>query len=618
MSEMSRKKLLMKITSFKGVWFHIVGIACLLWFLVRVLPAPHRSQYPCQQVSRTMALSYIAYWSVVFFGLTVWIRQVKLKTAALIPAILVIFIFTGMVFAGNYFDNNNNAVAWNPITKDPIGTPVGINPGRVVWVWNPDATESELQGYWWEDVNNDQTAVEQMFSSGLQELTGELDDYTAWNSLFRYINQIRGRGDVGYQSGEKIAIKINMNNCWDSRNRYSREDNDRDASPYVVKALLRHLVDTVGVAQDDITIYDASRPIPNWFYNRVYYETYPASPLVPEFPNVRFIDDTGGAPGREKVVASNERIYFSTGLYRTLPTCVVNAEYIINMPLLKMHPINNGVTLAGKNMFGTWIEAVDEIHEYHESGQIMGNPAPQTDLLAHEHIGGKTLLYIGDGTYGTLEDHETIGKFQRYPFNDDWANSLFFSQDPVALDSVMYDFLHAEGTNPIEGSQNYLHQAAEPPSDVYDPENDGIYLSESLGVHEHWDTSVNIFSSERYSGPDENGIDFVVLGEEYASPAIRIVTPKENYLYIAGREIAPLPMTVIIGKIEIRAEVSGISKETEKVEFYIDNDLKHTDYEEPYTWYWDETSFLTHTIKVVAYYNTGNTVSNEMTVWKFF
>jgi hypothetical protein len=107
----------------------------------------------------------------------------------------------------------------------------------------------------------------------------------------------------------------------------------------------------------------------------------------------------------------------------------------------------------------------------------MGNAAPQVDLFTYEHLGGKTLLYLGDGIFGTKVDHKTIAKFLMYPFNDDWTNSLFFSQDPVALDSVMYDFLLTEGTNPIEGSQNYLHQAAVPPPDLYDPENDGIYLS---------------------------------------------------------------------------------------------------------------------------------------------
>ena len=33
------------------------------------------------------------------------------------------------------------------------------------------------------------------------------------------------------------------------------------------------------------------------------------------------------------------------------------------MPQLKKHPRENGVTLSGKNMFGTWIEAVAEKKE---------------------------------------------------------------------------------------------------------------------------------------------------------------------------------------------------------------------------------------------------------------
>jgi len=448
----------------------------------------------------------------------------------------------------------------------------------------------------------------------LRALTGKESDYEAWESLFKYFNEIHGKGNVGYREGERIAIKINMNNCWASRNPYEREDNDRDANPYVVKSLLRQLVNVVGVSQEKITVYDASRPIPDWFYNRVYYKDYP-SQLEPEFPNVHFVDAYGEAEGREKVTPSNVKIYFHDGTVRTLPECVAEADYIINMPLLKRHPINNGVTLSGKNLFGTWIEPVEDIHEYHESGMIMGNPAPQVDLLSHESLGGKTLLYIGDGTFATKKDHKTIEKFRMYPFNNDWTNSLFFSQDPVAIDSVMYDFLYAEGTNPAEGAHNYLHQCAEPPPGIYDPENDGIYLSKSLGVHEHWDTSVDIFSPDRYSGLEKNGIDFVAIGKEYATPAVRILNPEENYIYIFGEKILPSPLTVIIGRIKVIAELEGSEAYTEKMEFYVDEELKSVDYEEPFEWEWKEISFSFHNLKVVAYFNE-NSASSEIKILK--
>jgi len=517
----SKSNFLVKLSSHQGMLFHFAGIAAIIWFLVRVLPRPDRIRYPCQQMSVSIAFGYIAFWSLlwsaIFHGLGLWIRRVNYKSAAIAPVILVAFILlfsiTSNVFAVTESNDPYELTIWDPIPKDPIGTPQGYKPGRVVWGWNPNATEKELIGYWWEKGNNNQTIVDQMFSSGIKTLADANDDYLAWNHLFKHFNQGHGHGEEGYQTGEKIAIKINLNNCGS----YTSQDNQRDASPNVVKALLRQLVNIVNVAQEDIIIYDASRAIGNWFYNRVYYKEYPADPLIPEFPDVHYVDSFGGASGREKVVASTERVYFAAGScsYRTLPTCVTEADYLINMPILKRHPINTGVTLSGKNFFGTWMESVAALHPYHQLSFTLGNPAPQTDLFAHEHIGGKVVLYIGDGMFATPYDHSYIDKFQMYPFNDDWTNSLFFSQDPVAIDSVMFDFLHAEGTNPCEGSQNYLHQSADPPLNIYDPENDGIYLSDSLGVHEHWNTTENIFSSERYSGPSNIGIDYIAIcGEE--------------------------------------------------------------------------------------------------------
>jgi hypothetical protein len=611
-----------KMHGWKGIWFHIAGIIAIVWFLIRVVPKPQRAQYPCQQVAMSISLGYIAFWSILLTGLVVWLRTAKTKFAKTLPTMfvgsLLIFSITGAVFATNYFQNQQpTATSWDPIPKQPMGTGVGINPGRVVWVWNPNATEQNLVGDWWEEANNNQDVLDQMVSTGIQDLTGSPTDSEAWNAIFRYFNEVHGNGDIGYQPGEKIAIKINLNNALGGiGDPYVKEDNDRDASPYVIKALLRQLVNVVGVPQEDITIFDASRPIVNCLYNRIYYETYPADHLVEEFANIHYVDSLGGATGREQVIPSSTMIHFSDGLLRTLPTCVVDAKYIINIPLLKRHPINSGVTLSGKNFFGSFIEPVADLHPYHISGLTMGNPAPQVDLLAYEHLGGKTLLFLGDGTYGTKVDHKTIAKFLMYPFNDDWTNSLFFSQDPVALDSVMYDFLLTEGTNPIEGSQNYLHQAAVPPENVYDPEGDGIYLSQSLGVHEHWDRTVDIFSSERYVGLSGNGIDYHTSGEEFVRPGIVFASPLEKHLYVFGSDLGAFPFTMIIGGISVEAQVNGVSEPVQKIEFYKDDTLQFTATDPPFIWTWNKLSLRGHTIKIVAYYDSVNLTSNQIKVWK--
>jgi len=591
----------------KGIWFHLAGIIALFWFLFRVLPAPHRSQYPCQQLAIPIAFGYIAFWAALLSGALVWFRHFKTKTIAFAPALLIVFILlfsvSGPGFAGPFYTPTITYDPWDPIPKDPIGEPQGMNPGRVVWVWNPDATEKELDGYWWQPQNNDQQIIETMFLEGITSLTGKVCEIEAWETLFKDFNNNQGKGDVGYTSGEKIAIKINLNNCWNPISivdDYEREDNERDAHPAVTKALLNKLVHVVGVNEEDIIVYDASRPMPNWFYD----------PVHEAYPDVHYVDSNAGAPGRELVEPSDTTFHFSDGVIRTLPTCVVESDYLINVPLLKQHPINHGVTLSGKNLFGTFIEPVADIHPYHQSGQIVGNPAPQTDLLASEELGGKTLLYIGDGLYATLNDHRTIFWFTMYPFNDDWTNSLFFSQDPVAIDSVMYDFLHTEGPNPIEGSQNYLHEAAKPTPEIYDPENDGIYLTESLGVHEHWDTSTPIFSPERYSGVSGHGIDFVTIGSEEMERSVVITCPAEQKFYVFGNEqtitilwkqIYKLPETLVIGPITVEAIVNGVDpSQIEQVDIYIDDVLQQTDTQQPFQWDWNKLSFGSHVLRIDA------------------
>jgi hypothetical protein len=602
------------MTGWKGIWFHIAGLLAITWFLIRVIPKPQRAQYPCQQVAMSLSLGYIAFWGILLTGLVVWLRKAKTKFAKTIPTafagLIVLFTITGAVFATNYFQEGQpTATAWDPIPKQPMGTGVGVHPGRVVWVWNPNATEENITGYWWEEQNNNQDELDNMVSIGIQQLAGTSDDADAWYAIFRYFNQLHGNGDVGYQAGEKITIKLNFNNALGGAgDPYIREDNDRDASPYVVKALVRQLVNVVGVAQDDITLFDASRPIPNWFYNSI----------ADEFSSIHYVDSLGGATGREQVVPSSTTMYFSDGVIRTVPTCVVDAKYIMNIPILKRHPISTGVTLSGKNFFGSFIEQVSDIHAYHISGLTMGNPAPQVELFAYEHLGGKALLYLGDGTFATKVDHRTIAKFLIYPFNDDWTNSMFFSQDPVAIDSVMYDFLLTEGTNPIEGAQNYLHQAAVPAANTYDPEHDGTYVTTSLGVHEHWDRTVSIFSSARYVGSSENGIDYLTSGEEFVRPGIVFTTPLEKHLYLFGKDLGAFPSTLIIGKIDVEAQVNGVSETVEKIEFYKNDVLQYTDTEAPYIWTWNALSLFRHTIKIVAYYDPVNTTSNEITVWKFF
>jgi hypothetical protein len=152
------------------------------------------------------------------------------------------------------------------------------------------------------------------------------------------------------------------------------------------------------------------------------------------------------------------------------------------------------------------------------------------DFMGHEYLGGNTILYLIDGLWSSINWGHPAIKWRMTPFDNAYPASIFLSQDPVAVDSVGYDFLYAEfdEKHPTEGAfdprdnhgpfaryagvDDYLHQAADsanwPKGLVYDPERDGRPLG-SLGVHEHWSDPVG----KKYSrnlGKDE-GIELLYV-----------------------------------------------------------------------------------------------------------
>lgn len=161
----------------------------------------------------------------------------------------------------------------------------------------------------------------------------------------------------------------------------------------------------------------------------------------------------------------------------------------------------------------------------------MGHYRAVVDLLGHPKLGGKMLLALIDGLYsGRGWDSRTI-KWGMAPFNNDWPSSIFLSQDPVAADSVAFDFMDNEWNGAVgtingypqySGTDDYLHEAAlipDPPSDAnYDPNHDGG-LKKSLGVHEHWNDPNNKQYSRNLDPIDGTGIELVtepgVVGDFY-------------------------------------------------------------------------------------------------------
>jgi hypothetical protein len=223
------------------------------------------------------------------------------------------------------------------------------------------------------------------------------------------------------------------------------------------------------------------------------------------------------------------------------------------MPVLKKHH-RGGISLSSKNHFGTFVPFNGSASHLHYSLPCPDGKADVSngeygayrifvDFIGHKDIGGKTILYLMDGLWTTTNWAHPPIKWAMAPFNNDYPSSLFVSQDPVALESVGFDFLREEfdtdhptegGYDPTDhtgpfpqysGVDDFLHQAADSANwasgITYDPEKDGTALPASMGAHEHWNNAIDKQYS-RNLGAD-TGIELVY---SKISTAVGIDDPK--------------------------------------------------------------------------------------------
>ena len=218
----------------KKLFLPIVGFLSLIWFLVRVLPKPSRAAYPCMRAAAPLASTFVLY-VVGFLSSIFFFKKAKRFWQQSRYVVFGLALLLGTVLALSTFlqtDQKAYALVTSPPDgpNNPMGTGVGLNSGRVVWIHNPDATDETCSNrrndYWYMDSNTNQEVVNKMVSDALQKLTGKSSDAEAWDAIFHYYNSNHGKGDVGYTAGEKFVIKINLNGGT-SGNSYDRWNYER-------------------------------------------------------------------------------------------------------------------------------------------------------------------------------------------------------------------------------------------------------------------------------------------------------------------------------------------------------------------------------------------------------
>ena len=383
----------------------------------------------------------------------------------------------------------------------PLGVARGIHPGRVVWVYDPEVThwKGPGDGHWWEANRVKQERVDAMMARAVCELAGEPTVAKAWSRLFRHLNRARGKGDAGYSTGERVAIKPNWVEMIFREGHvnldtyaFIRRQDYMNTAPQMVFALISQLV-SAGVPAQNITVCDTLACLVHEYYDL----------LRGSFSTVRY-EDYAGKFERFKVKPSPQPLHWSSRLQGKaqdyLPACFAEAQYLVNFANLKAHS-GGGVTLCAKNHFGSLIRwpVQEGYYDIHPNcfAKETGIYRPLVDLIGHPHLGGKTVLYLVDGLFSGVHPADAVPqRLHSPPFDGQWSCSLLASQDPLAIDSVGYDFLASEWPDIAGkvGVDDYLHEAAlaaDPPSGTfYDPAHAApVERLPSLGVHEHWNNA---------------------------------------------------------------------------------------------------------------------------------
>ena len=448
--------------------------------------------------------------------------------------------------------------SFTPTTANqPVGVAKGIFPGRVVWIHDPLAAHwagnwNQKNDQWWLDANTDQTRVDGMLKTTLLTLTGMTNTDQAWQAIFEHFNKsTRQLEHRGYQPGERIVLKINLNNSdADKTNNYT------DATPQVVLSTVRQLVYSAQVRQEDIIIVDARRDMPPYLLTKIWNE----------FKDVRFVQNSAPKPVQPKnpsygdyhgleVADWVQGIEYSNGKYKDaklIPKQVLDATYLINEALLKAHsyPFNTmedgdsgqtAITMTGKNHFGS-IKGTPELHAaINTAEEASANKvySPIVDLAASPNLGAKTILYLLDGLYCGRKWRTYPIHFPNPPFNNpvepyenpNWPSSLLASFDGVALDSVGLDLLLAQTKNndDAEGrprilirknADDHLFEMAQadkaPSGTVYTQAGKQV---QSLGVHERWDSDATMRYSRNLDPVNGKGIELLYVPMSSSTPS---------------------------------------------------------------------------------------------------
>lgn len=191
------------------------------------------------------------------------------------------------------------------------------------------------------------------------------------------------------------------------------------------------------------------------------------------------------------------------------------------------------------------------------------------------------------------------------------ANFTYIPENPSTLDTIQFTDISTDSDGTIV---SWLWD--------FDDGNTSTQQNPSHQYADEGTYNVNLTVTD-----DDDAVDTISkaieIVDDTISPIVNIIKPQKA-LYILNFKIRSflIRKPFIIGKINITVNATDDESGIERVEIFIDGELKANVTTQPYYYMWKREGRMSifghkHTIKVVAYDNAGNNASKEIKVWKF-
>ncbi|WP_162458846.1 DUF362 domain-containing protein [Desulfosarcina ovata] len=325
------------------------------------------------------------------------------------------------------FTSSRTKKCFGDYWRDNLNTNKDYKP-IVLRMYNDKATHWDFKkGNYIEYIKNDVVAV--LFEEGLKTFTNSCRIKESWLKVL-----------TNYEPGDIITLKPNLNALQLGYNK------NICTTPVVINTVIKSLVNSLKVQPNKIYVYDLC--VNPKLIEKII--DYPVN-CIGKYDNTicgkiqkRMNYGLGGFDKKAKIIMSTPINEDGKNIDCYMPKVLTETKHLINIPTVKSHQF---LLLSGamKNHFGTV-----RFSNGSQYPTILHNCINHaiSDIYRNEHIKQKTRLIIVDGLFGAplygTKNYKGRLPVKWKTLGNNSLNSLFFSTDPVATESVLSDIIQKE------------------------------------------------------------------------------------------------------------------------------------------------------------------------------